>query len=123
VLVFTAGHVAGPERRIMDCVRDSSKPYLILINKRDLIQDELSKREESLRAAYAETLGVSPDFIFFVSSRDIACIDKLRAQIFAVIQPFLREVRDQMSLACALLRPDIREQLGLFRSSLSPKHL
>lgn len=111
VLVFTAGHVAGPERRIMDSVRDSSKPYLILINKKDLIQEELNKREETLRAAYAETLGVSPDFIFFVSSRDSACIDKLRAQIFAVIQPFLENVHDQTSLACALLRPDVRQQL------------
>lgn len=111
VVVFTAGHVAAPEQRVMQTVREMRKPYLVLINKKDVIADELSRREPELRKAYAETLGIREDYIFFVSAKDAGDIEQIRHCIFGVMVNYLDGLKNQEALACALLQKEVREQV------------
>eukprot|EP00042_Codosiga_hollandica_P054987 m.757622 g.757622 ORF g.757622 m.757622 type:complete len:1791 (-) comp59025_c0_seq1:4360-9732(-) len=110
ICVFTAGHIAAPERQVMNLVQASGKPYLVLINKCDTLSSELERNFFSFRTNYARVLDVQEDRIVFSNMRDSGRVDAIRSMLFAHLRPFVPESLHPR-LAVKLLHPSLLAQL------------
>jgi len=104
VCTFSMGHVAEPERRIVDMVRSKNKEFIVFINKIDAYADEFKTREADLRESYASALNVDTSQIVFVSTKWEDRIEYVRKLLFATLSLY---VGDELApqLAVSMLHP------------------
>jgi GTP-binding protein EngB required for normal cell division len=89
VCVFSALHVAGPEKEVVNIAKRSNRPFIVLINKIDAVP-ALMQRLDEAKQRFAEVLGVMPDQILLTSINDLASIDQVRIKIFRAVMDFSR---------------------------------
>lgn len=89
IIFLTAGTLPAVEHKhLVSIAKSHHKPYLVLINKCDLIEDDIKNAGtyDALLDKYSSTLGVPSDTIHFVSSFDSYSNDKLRGILFGILQ-------------------------------------
>lgn len=105
--IFSAGHIAGPEKGVMDIVKAHEKPYLVFINKMENL-DDLEQKKEVYRVDYAGRLGIDPKFIIFTSLRSTEEVEKIRLWLFHNIRRIISQ-EYWPELAWLLLHPDMQK--------------
>ena len=107
VVVLKAGHIAGPEKEVVDLVKLANKPFIVLVNHCDSIAGEMKKPgyAESLHSHYAEVLDISPGMLQFACAKHPSSNDKLRGLLFGMIQTLLCNKDIVKALALRLTPP------------------
>eukprot|EP00050_Salpingoeca_kvevrii_P004618 m.256429 g.256429 ORF g.256429 m.256429 type:complete len:1683 (+) comp11017_c1_seq14:3240-8288(+) len=121
VCVFTAGHIAGPERELMKMVLAKEKDFIVLINKCELLGDDLRTREVEYRENYARVLGVPPECIFFTSMRDPRRIESVRCLLFTHLKFFAKPAQVN-EIAMKLQHPTVLKELEAIRVGYGVDH-
>lgn len=114
VLFFTAGSLpTQEEKKIVDIAKSQRKPFLVLVNKCDLIEDVLtsSASYDTMLEKYAAALDVPSDLIHFVSSFDSYSNDKLRGIIFGLLQSIVGDTNLQDVLALRFVPGHVVDEL------------
>ena len=117
VAVFTAGHIAAPERQVMDVVLSKGKDYVVIINKCDALGPELEHRYQEFVTNYARILNVAEDRLFFTNMFSPDRIESLRLIIFQHLRAVVPPHREA-EVAMLLVNPVVRTQLD----TISEKH-
>lgn len=88
IVVLKAGHIAGPEKDVVNLAIKSGKPFIVLINQCDMYEHEFSRPggEERAREKYSKSLEISDNLILFVSAKRPMDIDRIRCIIFGMVQ-------------------------------------
>jgi len=126
VCVFRAGHVAGPERRIVAEVQQTRRPFIVLINTTPAQERALRDAGDGSLArayqTYAQSLGVQTTELNFVDVSDPVRVEIVRRQLWAVLQPLLHPLEEAtrhlaLSMCHTDLVADLRpEMAGTFAS-------
>eukprot|EP00049_Salpingoeca_infusionum_P008694 m.143396 g.143396 ORF g.143396 m.143396 type:complete len:1711 (-) comp14093_c1_seq1:93-5225(-) len=93
VVMLRAGHIAGPEKRIVDIARGTGAPFMIIINKVDAMPDLLADPQR-YRRHYAHDLEVPTEAICFAQMTDDMSVQTIR--------------RTLMTAVCSAVSPDLR---------------
>jgi hypothetical protein len=113
VVILKAGHVAGPEKEVVDVVKGKHKPFLVVINHCDTIAHELKKpgNLDRIRQHYADILKVDPFQIHFMCALDPSSNDNLRGILFGQMQTLIGNSEIVRALAMRMIPPDVAIQL------------
>ena len=102
VCVFRFGHVAGPEKEVVDMIKNADRDFLVLINQSDISKD-LHAREQEYRTNYANVLEIDPSMIHFVSIFDAKKADYVRHLLWGHLNLLVDDPNDQLELGIHLL--------------------
>ena len=102
VCVFRFGHIARPEKDVIDMVKRTNRDYVVLINQCDIARD-LDTREQQYRANYAGVLEIDESRLHFVSCYDPLRAEYVRHLLWAHLQILVTENEDRIELAMKLL--------------------
>jgi hypothetical protein len=70
VVVLRAGHIAGPEKSVVEIAKNNHKPFIVLINQCENLNPQVFNGDGAnrLKQNYAKTLNVPENLIYFVSA-------------------------------------------------------
>lgn len=113
VVILKAGHIAGPEREVVDVVKSKHKPFMVVINHCDSIAHELKKPGsiDRFRTHYADILKVDPFQVHFMCALDSSSTDSLRGILFGQIQTLIGDSEIVRALALRMIPPSVALQL------------
>eukprot|EP00049_Salpingoeca_infusionum_P000202 m.38046 g.38046 ORF g.38046 m.38046 type:complete len:1533 (+) comp10154_c0_seq1:155-4753(+) len=105
ICVFSAGHIALPEQTIVNTVKRSGRPYLVVINKCDVERELTAETVSRYRTNYATVLEVPESLLLFTSVLvSQASVEKLRQVIFTALSKFVYP-HEEPQLAQVLMHP------------------
>ncbi|KAL6055612.1 hypothetical protein QOT17_016668 [Balamuthia mandrillaris] len=115
VCVFYAGHVAEPERKIVDTLKEKGKDIIVLLNQFDRLESEEELQDENkkaeLKKRHAQALGLNEEQIIYTSARQSESVEFVRHVLFGHLKIYAGH-NNLGSLALLLLRPDVRARLA-----------
>eukprot|EP00602_Paraphysomonas_sp_CaronLab_P012713 CAMPEP_0185038694 /NCGR_PEP_ID=MMETSP1103-20130426/34664_1 /TAXON_ID=36769 /ORGANISM="Paraphysomonas bandaiensis, Strain Caron Lab Isolate" /LENGTH=1615 /DNA_ID=CAMNT_0027577241 /DNA_START=46 /DNA_END=4893 /DNA_ORIENTATION=- len=113
VVVLKAGESLDNEKDIINVAKSNLKPFIVVVNQCDRIQDELSTpgRYDSLREAYSRRLDVPSDMIHFTSTEDSLSFDRLRGLLFGMVQNLAGDPDTTQALALRFVPKEVIEDL------------
>jgi len=124
ICVFKAGHVARPERSVVEKVENLGRPFIILINVHDrVIADDLVRdgSMDAARANYSRVLQVPVNRIIITNAMDDAELEQVRKRIWHMLAPLIssgdpqscQDARRQLALSLCHANVMCDLQLGL----------
>lgn len=115
VVMLKAGHIAGPEKEVVNVAKANHKPFLVVINQCDTIAHELSKPSnfERIKDSYAKVLDIPEQQLLFVSAFDPTHVDRLRGFIFATIRNLMGNPSDYRTLPLQFIPDKIARELDV----------
>lgn len=113
VVILKAGHIAGPEKDVLQVAKDNRKPFLVVINQVDTIKHEIRKPGsfERIRASYAKVLDIPESMLFFMSAHDTKSINHLRGRIFGLVHNLLGSSQMSKCLSLKFISSNTIKQL------------
>ena len=118
VCVFSAGHIAAPERHVMDIVQAKGRDFVVLINKCDILGAELQQRYSEFKTNYSRVLNVPEDRIFFTSMNEPERVEAVRCIIFTHLRSLVKD-SEENDLTSLILHPKFRAQLPALQTAIS----
>ncbi|CAE7795920.1 unnamed protein product, partial [Symbiodinium microadriaticum] len=119
VVMLKAGHLAGPEKAVVQIAVDSHMPFVVVINHCDSIVDEFVKNGEArLRQSYAESLGIPGSYIHFMSAISANSVyfdnsvDAFRGVLYLFLQNMIGDPLINDALAMRLISHRVISELG-----------
>lgn len=113
VVVLRAGHVALPERQVLNVAKANYKPYIVVINQCDTIKHELEKpaNADRIRANYAKVLDIPEANIHFSSAIDPMSINRLRSLLFGLLHNVISDPATTKALPLFFIKDSVANRL------------
>jgi len=116
VVILTAGHIAKPEKEVIEMVKKKNSDFVVFINKAETVP-EIRGNEEQFREDYAGRLGISKEVIFLTTALEDQWVEKARSIIFTRLTLFAPNSEE--NLAIQMLHKDTREEICKCKPSAS----